>query len=398
MTLELSKIAAQMNQMGQSAAKRALDQSQTLPSILERLREHRADPDLLAKAERAAKYWTVAAPLAEPLTEPLDAAFDPPAVPDRINVVATDGSQIYPDRHGIALYYMINVGSIVLRLGTGETPITDTQPILCFDREQLYGEDDYPVSGQVINARRTVAEMTRLADLAVQEAGRAPTVALADGNLALRVKQEGIPANERARLEADYMAQLSRMRGAGVLTGAFIERPSASSVVRLVHLADKCSLESVTEFVMNYKGQPYDGISDIPIFGALLKPGQRSAVFRSATQWGVPYEKRGHGIRFFYLNLSTWRQNIARVEMPEWVCSDLKRVGLLHAVIVEQCRVTANAYPYALTRADEMAVIKTHEKASLEQRIGVELLRNGIEASPSEKLATKAMARYGRRR
>jgi hypothetical protein len=51
-----------------------------------------------------------------------------------------------------------------------------------------------------------------------------------------------------------------------------------------------------------------------------------------------------------------------------------------------------------LTRADELAVITNAEKANFEQMIGVELLRRGIEARPSDKAATKAFARYGKRR
>ena len=397
MTLELSKVAARVSDMGRSAAQRASTRASTAPRVRDLLRAHRADSELRAKVERAVKLrWVGAIPQAEPL----DSAIDPPTLPDRVTLVAADGSQIYPDRHGVALYYVINVGSVVLRLGTGDTPITESEPTVCYDDDDLLGEDDYPAPAQVINARRAVAEMARLATVAVEEAKLAPTVALADGNIALRVQQEGISARERARLEHDYIAQLDRLRGAKIATASFISRPGATSVVRLMQLAEQCTLDTVAEFVKHSKGRPYDGISDTPIFDALLAPGQRSAVFRgAATQWSAPYEQAGHTIHFFYLNVGAPAQpNIARVEIPEWVASDSGPLGFAHAALVEQCRVTASAYPYVLTRADELAVITSAEKANFEQMIGVELLRRGVEARPSEKAATKAFARYGKRR
>ncbi len=397
MTLELSKVVTRVSDMGRSAAQRASARAATALRVRDLLRAHRVDSQLREKVERAVKLrWVGAIPQAEPL----DAAINPPTLPDRITLVASDGSQIYPDRHSVALYYIINVGSIVLRLGTGETPMTESEPTVCFDDDDLFGEDDYPVPAQVINARRAVAEMARLATIAVEEARLAPTVALADGNIALRVQQEGISARERTRLEHDYIAQLDRLRGARIATASFISRPGATSVVRLMQLAEECTLDTVAEFVKNSKGRPYDGINDTPVFDALLEPGQRSAVFRAAaTQWSAPYAQAGHAIHFFYLNVGMPAQSsIARVEIPEWVASDGGPLGLAHAVLVEQCRVTASAYPYVLTRADEMAVITSAEKANFEQMIGVELLRRGIEARPSDKAATKAFARYGKRR
>ena len=397
MTLELSKVSTQVASMGQSAARRADERSRATPHVLDLLSLYRDEADLREKVERAkrTKQWSGALPL----TEPLDSAIDPPALPERVTLVAADGSQIYPDRHAIALYYVINIGSIILRLGTGETPVTETRPAIAFDDEHLYGDDDYTVSGPVINARRTVAEMTCLAQLAIQESAHAPTVALADGNIALRVRQEGISEDERARLEKEYMTQLDRLRAARIPAGGFIARPGATSIVRMLQLAEECPLDRVAEFVKNNKGRPYDGISDIPIFAKLLGAGQRSAVFQSATQWSAPYEARGHAICFFYLNVSTSvRRSIARVEVPEWIANDMDRVGLLHAASVAQCRVTSNPYPYVLTRADELAVITTAEKANFDQMIGVELMRHGVEALPSEKAVMKSVARYTRKR
>jgi len=396
MTLDLSKIAAQVGAMGSNAAQRAKERSLLIPELLALLARHADDASLRDKAGEAFRFgWGGAIPA----SEPLDYALDPPSLPNRITLVAADGSQVYPDRHSLTLYYMINIGSIVLRLGTGEKPIAETTPEVYFDDEQLYGEDEYPVSAQVINAQRAVQEMRRLADIAVEEAKQAPTVALADGNIALRVKQEGIPADKRDKLERDYVAQLNALRAGQVATSGYISRPGATSVVRLMQLARDCPPERIAEFVKNNTIRPFGGIGDTPVFEALLDPGQRSAVFRLATQWGKPYQVTGHAIHFFYLNVGTpLRAVVARVEVPEWVASDGEKLGLVHSAIVDQCHITDIAYPYVLTRADELAVITTSEKASFERMIGVEMLRHGVESGPSQKAATKTIARYGKKR
>jgi hypothetical protein len=54
-------------------------------------------------------------------------------------------------------------------------------------------------------------------------------------------------------------------------------------------------------------------------------------------------------------------------------------------------------YPYALTRADELAVVRAHEKSQLNEMIEIELRRNEQQVEHSEKLASK-VSRYGRTR
>ena len=286
---------------------------------------------------------------------------------------------------------MINVGGIVLRLGTGETPTAETTPTVCFDEEQLYGEDEYPVSAQVINARRAVAEVTRLAQLAIEEVKTAPTIALADGNIALRVQQEAHPGGRRQRTAKNVHRAARRVEAGQVPIAAFVSRPGTTAIIKLMQLATY-SLDEVEARVTDYTGRPFGGLIDAAVFATLLAPGQRSAVFELATLWGKPYREAGHAIHFFYLNVGTpIRSAIARVEVPEWVANNAAWLGWVHSAIVDQCHITDIAYPYALARADELAVITTAEKTNFEQMIGVEMLRHGVEPSPSEKAAAKAI-------
>ncbi len=395
MTLELSKIAAQISAMGQNAVQRLGERESLLPVVRGYLAQYADDPELQSKLDRAIEAgWFGAIPSGEPI----DAVFDPPALPDRVNVVAADGSQIYPDPHSLALYYVINVGSIVLRLGSGETPHTKTTPTVCFDEEHLFGDGEQLVSSQLVNARRALAEITQLSQLAVEEA-RPTAIALLDGSLALNVQHETISGAERERLLDGYIARLDALERARVPVAGFISRSGTSSVAKLLELA-ACPLDEIEARVKNRRGRPFGGLLvDTRLFETLLQPGQRSAVFELRQGWNRMYRDAGHAIHVFYLNVGrSTRPNIARVEVPAWVAQDAALLGLAHAAILDQCHVTENAYPYALTRADELAVISMAEKTRFEQMIGVELLRHGIATGPSEKAATKALARYGKGR
>jgi hypothetical protein len=83
---------------------------------------------------------------------------------------------------------------------------------------------------------------------------------------------------------------------------------------------------------------------------------------------------------------------LARIEVPMWVAHRKELVGAIQALIYSQCQIT-DRYPYALTRADEIAVIPPYERKALDEMIMVELLRNQQHLEMSKKLNTKGLAR-----
>ena len=86
-------------------------------------------------------------------------------------------------------------------------------------------------------------------------------------------------------------------------------------------------------------------------------------------------------MHFFYLNVGTDAKPYpVRVEVPKWVVDDKAKLNLLHAVLVEQCKMMGSKpYPYLLHRAHETAVVKQEEKAQIEQMLQQELWRNNEE-------------------
>ena len=133
---------------------------------LEELGRWREEWAILArKVERSRTSW-----LMPGIYGPLDQAFEAPDRPERISVAATDGSQIFPDRHEIASCYLINIGYILLHYGTGEKPLMSSKPSLFFKEDELeenWGGRRTAASRDLVGFRRGLMEFTELTDLAI---------------------------------------------------------------------------------------------------------------------------------------------------------------------------------------------------------------------------------------
>ena len=151
---------------------------------------------------------------------------------------------------------------------------------------------------------------------------------------------------------------------------------------------------------------PLKYVTDRWLFGynnklfQLLPPGHRSACFKIQSNSEKTY-KGVLELHFFYLNVGTdghpWP---VRVEIPKWVVDDKEKLNLLHAVLVEQCKMMGNKpYPYLLNRAHEIAVVKNEEKHQIEQLLSMELRKQGEETDDtSHKQTGKDSLSSGRKR
>jgi NurA domain len=115
----------------------------------------------------------------------------------------------------------------------------------------------------------------------------------------------------------------------------------------------------------------------------------------SASEVSAHYERAGHRIVFFYLNVARpndSRPIIARVEVPEWVTKDNpEALDLAQQAVYADCKLTA--FPYVLARAHELAVVGSAEHADLEAMVTQFLLRNGLLPQTSAKAWQKSLMR-----
>jgi hypothetical protein len=306
-----------------------------------------------------------------------------------LHVVAADGSQIYPDRHDLALYYLINIGCITIRYGRAAAPQTKVEAALFHEDQDLYGQSDSLVSGEMIDGRRDLMEMSALADAAasaVAEDPATPCLALLDGNLLLwlALRMQDHPRQDVDQLLEEYLQQLSRIQEAGAAIAGYIDRPRNANLLSLLRL-DQLPLDAINQDSVRMNQHP--GWTDEALIGPILAPGNRSACFAFTSPVNQTFRMRGHEVWFFYLRPGPGEQ-IARVEIPEWVGRDPKALSLVHAGLLSQGKDTGG-FPYALIRAHELAVIGVQERQSFTVLLEQTLMRNGLQAVRSQKSQTK---------
>jgi NurA domain len=382
MSLDLPRVLPQVEEMSRAAAERAAARRDLIPrwnSALDTLAAL-PQPEVSGKIAAAGARW----PGAIPTEEPVNASFPPPTLPERMDVFAADGSQVHPDRHGSALFYLINIGSLAIRHGTGHAPETATEPHLAFDDSELYGEGEGVVASAVIDGRRDVAELAALARLAEAPA-QAPTLALLDNGLLLWLALQAEPATQKQidLLLDEYLEYLARLQKAGAAIAGFVDRPRNANVLALLQLFQPGPADREAS---RREAHPYRGLSDRAVFSARLAPGCRSSRFTHASPVNARYQKAGHSIQFFYLHCGGG--DLARVEIPQWVGENRERLNLVHAGLLEECRTTGG-FPYALARAHELAVVTQSDRQELEGMLNAAMFRRGMVPSPSSKALTK---------
>jgi len=380
MTLELSQLTHQVETMGSTLAER----QHTCAGFADLAWQWLADFADQGRVLGAAADQIQAA---IPTDESLDLVRPLPGVPDSFTVVASDGSQIQPDRHGPVLTHLINIGSLVYRHGSGAAPEASSEATLGYTEDDLY-ENGVLVAGNLLDVRRDLAELKRLAD-ACQALQPSPVVALVDGPLVLWVLQD-LPGGAGASKVITYLDQMERIRRAGGILGGFVSRPGYTEVTRLLHLA---SVDGDVERCKELPS-PLERLPDRTVF-AKLPPGARSALFVSPKAANHEYyTPRGHQVYFFYLNLAQEGQKpvIGRVEVPAWVAEQAANLDLIHGAIVVQARITGD-YPYALARADELAYITRRERKAFDDMVLTALLKAGVSPAPSPKASYKRLTR-----
>ena len=403
MSLEFNKVLDQVQKMGRYLGKRSQDASDRMELAIELFF---AASDLDAVHERiklvresSVSGYRGAAPVPRPHDEVICGIGDPPEIPPAAIVAGADGSQIYPDPHAAATYYLLNIGAFVYYHGETRLPFQVTTPELFYSDSKLLDRDGRLITNQTVNARRSVAEVEWLARLSwdLRDDSR-PLVAIHDGTL---LKFFG--ANDVAgayEIERDYMDALQKLSDSNARLIGYIDLPRSKYLISLLHLLS-LTPDQINDANLKTNGA-LEGLTDESLLRRVLGPGERSAIMTQNSPQNREYiDRKGadYEIAFFYLNVSnTGHPSIARIDVPMWVAKDKAAVGEIQALLLAQCAIQGRKhYPYTLTRADELAYVSSVEKSQLDEIIRVEMLKNRIEPESSNKLQSKGLARSEKR-
>ena len=385
MPLEFSRLVEQVYRMGAMMEHLDFDMSGSID--LARIRFEQSG-DLEAVRERIAwvrssdiSGYRGAAPLDLPNAEPINHIAPEPQMPDEAMIIAADGSQVYPDELAPVHYYLINIGAYLYHHGTNTTPEQYTYPELKFHKDHVHDRYGQVIRNRAVDDRRTVEEIKILAQLAWErrKSINAPVITLYDNRL--MYLPGGDQSRESRDLMGEYISAMVHLHDAGATLGGYIDNPFRSK--RFIQLLYLMSLETHQDVRIHQtdlsRAGDLEGLRDVMLFNAVLKKGERSAVMVQSSPQNKEFKDRGENyeIAFFYLKVyNDYQEKVVRVDVPVWVARDKKRVDVLHAAIINQCKLQGrNPYPYALTRADELAWVGTKDRSKLQELIDVQVRR-----------------------
>ena len=396
--LDLSLIADQVAQAAGREAERRTRAAEEAALAVDVARAWSGDAwgDQVRRIRDARTSWLVAhcAPRSAPAGR--DAA---PPVPPQYVVVASDGSQIAPDRHdGVTSCWLLHIGRVFLSYGTGARPHLDAHAeILLLEDEDDGADEPEQAALRGLGARRFAREMAALGELAAEAAETGlPAVALTDGSLiAWTLYDEEGTDPAKAEGLAALQATLAAAQALQVPLAGYVSLPQSRDVVNALRIT-LCPEEMVNCERCPYPKDakpcaPIRRATDAALFARLLAPGERSAVFSSFGQktgfsqiLPMAYSD-AHWIAFFYLNVGA---EIVRIEIPAWVAEKPEFVELVHAVCLDQAR-KGRGYPVALAEAHERAVVRGTDRAAFLTLLSRHLVKAGSPAVQTRKALAK---------
>jgi hypothetical protein len=392
MALDLSKIINQITGMVDSLKAHRDERQQQLQHAVAILHSQSNNLEQLAKKIEASKpTWLVAR-----LVEPIDRHYQPQAAPREFTVIATDGSHIDVDRHQPTHCYLINIGGVVLHYGAHPEAMLDSIPHLYAGNEELFITSpemqgrEQPVEGALLGIKRGVEECKRLAELCADLPAGATGIGLIDGSLLMWSLAAYPDFVSDIMLEKGFLTYLEQIRKLNqdreIPIASYISYPRSNDVVNALRVA-LCPRDTVdSDKCPECKTRECDfvaGVRDRELFAELLNSGERSALFISPSTIQKRYGQ--NLVHFFYLKLD---DEIARIEIPQWVAQDAKRLNLVHTLVLDQCR-RGQGYPVALGEAHEKAVINGADRENFWQMVEASLIAEHLPTSGSAKSKSK---------
>jgi len=393
MSLDLTRVASQVGRLLTRLKEGLSERNERLRNALETARAQSQSLDSLKKKITASKTtWLVA-----DLTDGLDLHYESPPLPVDFTVIATDGSHIDVDRHRAARCFLINIGGVVLKYGTNPDALLDSLPNLYVSEDELVISQpeknrEQAIEGTLLGIKRSVDECRRLVELAAEQPAGSSTITLVDGTLILW-GLEGYPEFVSENLlDAGFLDCLNRLRKLNgdkkVALASYISLPRGTDVVNTLKVAlcpnnpldtDKHCKECETRDC-----NAVSGIRDRELFAGILGDCERSALFKTTSKI-VEKQYGEHRIYFYYINVD---EEIARVEIPEWVAKNEELLALTHSLILDQCR-RGHGYPVALSEAHEQAVVTGADRENFWQLIEAALADEKIRTFTSAKARSK---------
>ena len=259
------------------------------------------------------------------------------------DVLAVDGSQIYPDRHTGINCSLINIGGAYFHYDEQSVFERFSEPFIY----AAHYNENHELSADSVDAYRHELELKRSFDLALQyrrQMGCDPFV-LFDGSLIFWHLIDK-PRVRDFYLER-YCAILKKFYDEQINLACFISLPKSKELINLIRL------------VLKYKNTnvAINNSADADMLRSFLFPGERTIMFENHVSIVGEYPEHMRPY-FFYFNTGP---EVVRIETPFWIANDDDRLKRLELIIADQC-LKGDGYPIALAEAHEAAVVKHRDQ------------------------------------
>lgn len=310
--------------------------------------------------------------------EPLNTCIDLPVAPLVHTVIATDGSQIAPSHHEIAYCYLLNIGRVMLHYGQNRHPLLDSLPEVFYRAEDLYVSRQWGIrTEEWMGYKRTASETIILAELAGSAPMSVPTLAMVDGSLIYWFLEQ-LPHEARDRILPPIIAAWDRLQEFNIPIMGYLSASRSGEAINFlrlqacIHDHPDC-ISYCPNQLEKLPCQVLEPLKDATLWTIELKPGQRSALWRSSARITQSYH--AHVIYFCYVHVGT---EIARVELPAWVAEDSvlleQSLGLMLAQVQK-----GYGYPVALAEAHNQAVVRGGDRASFFALLEQQMIKAGLQ-------------------
>ncbi len=397
MSLDLGETIIQLDRVSQNLGRSHHDRHERLTRLI----AEASDVSPEVARQRTNRFYEPF--LAAQVVDTLLGAVGPLPAPADWVAASVDGSHIDVDRHLPVPCHLINLGGCVLTYGSRGDAQFFSRPHLAAQQDELYltnplrASEEEAITGNLLGLHRTVRELESLLEVAKGCPSELPVLALVDGTLVLWglaghgyrdfVREHIIKEGLLAALEG--FRQLAQERP--VSLAAYVSLPRSTEVANAIRRC-LCTYEisHCRESCSNRRSdrEPCSNSNDFldrEIFGELLETYHRSPIYQTSSSGPREYYGDGQQVCFYYLNAG---EEIARVEVPQWVAEDETLLALSHTLIAEQCR-RGQGYPVAISEAHEQAVITGRDRQLFKQMVSETLERQGLPTYTSQKERSK---------
>ncbi|TFG72960.1 MAG: DNA double-strand break repair nuclease NurA [Anaerolineales bacterium] len=383
--LHIERLSKAIDSMGKSMLNQRANQRNDLSVAMGWLRSNLSNAVLQKRLQSIIESeagWEGVIPCTN---HPLDETFAVPATrPESVTLIGVDGSQIFPDRHGAVLYYLIQCGALIFRYN-GSLPEPQSTERLYFEDELLFDRRGYLISNDAIGIQRTAQEMLFAAHLCALERKNHPQAgifSIIDGPLLWPYLERG--HHITPEFEA-YLSGLTEIRQNAVTPAGYVDRPGGKWFLNLLWINQLPNEEPITNVEC-----PLHTLTDARLMEIILAPGDRTAWYKRHSETQKKHARAGHEIWFCYINLGEVESpSIARIELPFWFAHEETGIRTLHNALRHQAQVL-NGYPYVLARAHEQALVTIQDKAALDMLLQRIIMEQGIMPSMSDKARQKS--------